>query len=81
MKAAEYEMIVTNKYTGAKMKAKLLVEVLPGCFGTGATDEAIGEIQNNFLWETFDFDVTKLGMVDVAEGDPINVYSDVEVVE
>lgn len=80
MKATEYEMIVTNKYTGAKMKAKLLVEVLPGYLGAGADDETIGEIQGNFLWETFDFDVKKLGMVDVDDNAPINIYSDVEVI-
>lgn len=80
MKATEYEMIVTNKYTGEKMKAKLVVEVLPGYLGTQVDDVAIGEIQNNFLWETFDFDVHKLGMIDVEEDAPVNIYSDVEVV-
>lgn len=73
MKATVYEMIVTNTITGAKMKAKMLVEDYDD-------DEAIGEIQSNFLWETFEFEVTPLESVELNDTDPVNTYSDVEAI-
>lgn len=74
MKAGIYEMIVANEYTTTKLKVTALVEEV------GDVDEALGEIQSNFLWETFSFDVKRVGDATVDDEDEsINVYTNVEV--
>jgi membrane protein required for beta-lactamase induction len=74
MKATIYEMICTNNITGEKMKCKVTVEA------GHSQDEAIGEVQNNFLWETFDFDMKKIGDVVLDFDEPLTTYSDVEAI-
>lgn len=75
MKADTYTMILTNKYSGEKMKVEMIIEPLVG----DAAEEVFGHIQNNFLWEAFDFEVRKEGTIEVDDDEPINTYGDVQV--
>jgi len=70
-----YTMIITNRYSGEKMKVRICVEQLDDEF---ATNEALSDIQNDFLWETFDFEFEKGDPVELND-DLINAYGDVEV--
>ncbi len=74
MKATIYEMICTNNITGAKMKCTVTIE------GVGGDAEAIGEVQNNFLWKTFDFEMNELATIELPEGTPLTTYGNTEAI-
>jgi hypothetical protein len=73
MKAETYDMIVTSKVGNLKLKATIIVEN-----ELNDKDECIGEIQGNFLWENFDFEMIKTGETELPENSPINIYEDAE---
>lgn len=77
VKVDKFEMIATFLPTGQKVRAVLIVETKDNC----DQDEAIGEIQSNFLWEQFEFDINKIGHINQLASDPVNVYGEVTVVQ